>query len=269
MYFKLIDRVEINPTEMCNLKCSFCPRSSGYSNRNLNMSVDTCSEIRRQLDSCGYNNKVSITGRGEPTLTNNFSDILSTMLLNNPRYDVYMNTNGKRLDQFEGWFEYFWRINLDVYDVCEQAYQQAIEKYSKWNNIEVRHRPDTGDGYIDYNRRSNSMFSNRAGGNTESTSNTHDNSPCGFLFNKVFINWNGDYNLCCDDWNNQMVMSNIWEENIVEYVDTNTKLKHYRDMHMKGKRDCLRVCGGCDRVAAINFKDKKDSCANGDILILS
>ena len=35
--------VEINPTELCNRRCSFCPRSdpSVYPNRSLHMSIQT------------------------------------------------------------------------------------------------------------------------------------------------------------------------------------------------------------------------------------
>lgn len=248
MYFQFIDRIEINPTELCNLKCSFCPRSQGYPNSNLNVSEETCLEIRKQLDVSGYNNKVSITGRGEPTLTKNFKRILYILLENKPMYDVYMNTNGKKLDDLQDMFHLFWRINLDIYDVDVNVYQHAVEKYREWNNIDVRHRPDTGAGYIEYNKKCGAKFSNRGG-----VLGTNNNkSPCGFLFNKIYINWNGDYNLCCDDWHHQMVLSNIHEQDIVEYVNNNKTLKYYRDMHMSGKRDCLHICGGCDRVANIN-----------------
>jgi len=252
MYFDMIDRVELNPTELCNLKCSFCPRSKGYPNSNLNMSERTALEIRKQLDACGYDRKVSITGRGEPTLTRDFKRLLYIMLENNPRYDVYMNTNGKKLDELSDMFHLFWRINLDVYDTDVSVYEQALDKYSRWDNIDVRHRPDDGSGYMSYNDKNQATFSNRGGKLVESRLNSHGKQACGFIFNKVFINWNGDYNLCCDDWTAQIKMSTIWEQSIEDYVNNNSKLAHYRHMHLNGQRDCLHVCGSCDRVATIN-----------------
>ena len=57
-YFNFIDVVEINPTELCNLQCSFCPRAHGYPNQNLHMSLDTAREIRNQLNDSKYSKKV-------------------------------------------------------------------------------------------------------------------------------------------------------------------------------------------------------------------
>lgn len=256
MYFDLIDRIEINPTELCNLKCSFCPRSSGYPNNNYNITEQTALEIRKQLDMSGYNRKVSITGRGEPTLTKNFKRVLYILLENNPAYEVYMNTNGKKLDELQDMFHLFWRINIDIYDVDSTVYEQACIKYSRWKNIDVRHRPDDGSGYMSYNKKQNALFSNRGGKIVENQSNNHNKQACGFVFNKVFINWNGDYNLCCDDWSAQIKMSTIWEQTIEEYVNKNEKLARYRDMHLNGQRDCLHVCGSCDRIASINNINK-------------
>ena len=47
-----ISYIEINLTELCDRKCSFCPRSSGYPNHNLNLSVTNAKKIKTQIEGC-------------------------------------------------------------------------------------------------------------------------------------------------------------------------------------------------------------------------
>ncbi len=66
--------IELNPTELCNLTCSFCPRSQDYPNQNLHMSLETIDVVVqhiKELDKANDTNQeviVSNTGRGEPSL---------------------------------------------------------------------------------------------------------------------------------------------------------------------------------------------------------
>ena len=100
-YFNFVKYIEINPTELCNLQCSFCPRAHGYPNQNLHMSLDTAREIKNQLDNLHFKGKVIFAGRGEPTLTKNFDEILDIFLENEPNYRVQVTTNGKKIDDLK------------------------------------------------------------------------------------------------------------------------------------------------------------------------
>ena len=75
--------VEINPTELCNRTCSFCPRHNPeiYPNRNLHMSLDTVSVLVEQLKAANYSGEINITGFGEPFLNKQigFLDIGKTI----------------------------------------------------------------------------------------------------------------------------------------------------------------------------------------------
>ena len=83
--------VELNPTELCNRKCYFCPRAHGYPNKNLHMSVDVAKEAVKQTSL--YTDWISLSGRGEPLLCNNFLDILDIC----SEQKVRFNTNGDKL----------------------------------------------------------------------------------------------------------------------------------------------------------------------------
>ena len=49
-YSKFMTSVELNITELCNMKCVFWPRGTGYENQNLDMSMETVDLIISQLD---------------------------------------------------------------------------------------------------------------------------------------------------------------------------------------------------------------------------
>ena len=251
-YFKYIERIELNPTEICNLRCSFCPRGHGYPNTNVHMSETTCREIRRQLDLAQYTRFVSITGRGEPTLTKNFDKLLDIILKNKPRYKTYMYTNGKRLEEYEDYIHLFWKVYVDIYQVDVKSYNDECAKWSRFKNVQVLHKPDLGVCYSKHNELIKSKFSNRGGYlNGDKVVMTH---PCAFIFQKMFINWNGDYNLCCDDWDKQIVMSNINEMNLKDYINKNKKLHDYRTKHIMSGRHRLEICANCTRLHKLNSK---------------
>ena len=91
-----LSTVEINPTELCNRTCSFCPRSDPnvYPNRNLNMTIDTAENISNQLLEANFTGDIHITGFGEPTLN---PDILGIIKAFSNNFFTEMITNGDRL----------------------------------------------------------------------------------------------------------------------------------------------------------------------------
>ena len=73
-----IHRIELNTTELCNRKCSFCPRAYDYPNLNLHMTADTAEEVILQTNE--YTNYLCIAGRGEPLLCENILEIIELMV---------------------------------------------------------------------------------------------------------------------------------------------------------------------------------------------
>ena len=66
----LFSWIDINPTELCNRRCVFCPRAEVelYPNQNLHISLDLCSKIADELRALKYSGGVAFSGYGEPTL---------------------------------------------------------------------------------------------------------------------------------------------------------------------------------------------------------
>ena len=90
-----LSTVEINPTELCNRTCSFCPRSDPevYPNRNLHMTVDIADTLSEQLREANFTGDIHITGWGEPMLNPDITEIISKF---SRYFFTEMITNGDR-----------------------------------------------------------------------------------------------------------------------------------------------------------------------------
>ena len=85
-----LSSIEINPTELCNRLCNFCPRSTYYPNKNLNMTVEDSVILKEKLDQFTYQGIITISGKGEPLLNKNIIDIVDVL----KSYHVILITNG-------------------------------------------------------------------------------------------------------------------------------------------------------------------------------
>ena len=66
--------ITLNPTEICNRKCGFCPRSEGYPNQNFHISRSTVERLSQQLFEFNFTGRLGWSGNGEPLLTRNLYD---------------------------------------------------------------------------------------------------------------------------------------------------------------------------------------------------
>lgn len=271
-YFNFIKNIEINPTELCNLKCTFCPRADGYPNQNLHMNLETAKEIRKNLDTVKFSKIVTFAGRGEPTLTQDFASIISIFIENNPTFYVDITTNGKKIETLRSFFNNrLVSICFDVYDTDRKVFDEYVEKYSVFNNIRLVWKPDIGVKYdrilydhikknkdkTSHDGRSVDGFTNRGGFLGDPVYDIEDKG-CAKLIYNLFIDWNGNYNLCCDDWN-PLVLGNIFSEPLEDFVNYNETLSYYRKKHFcENSRSGLPACENCNRNAPIVPDVKQD-----------
>ena len=62
----LIQKIEIDPIDVCNRTCSFCPRGVGYPNTKRKIDYDTAAAINKNLKNISYTGSISFAGMGEP-----------------------------------------------------------------------------------------------------------------------------------------------------------------------------------------------------------
>lgn len=232
--------VEINPTELCNRTCSFCPRSNPkiYPNENKHMPLWVAAKLIRDLLRCDYTGEIHITGFGEPLLHKNISELIhicsvfhtqvitngDKLLLNNPSYRELVSAGLSTLI-------------VDCYDGKEQI--EEVKNHLRKCPITVRIRDHYDDGsnrFVEYN------YTNR-GGIMYSTEPLQ--KPCHLPAYKAFVDWDGTVRLCCNDWQRNHHLGNVMAMSF-DKIWNAPKVVEMRRNILQGKRFMYETCKHCD-----------------------
>lgn len=240
-----LQSITVNPTELCNRTCGFCPRSNSkkYPNQNLHISSETVSSLSKKLSDFGYKGRLGWSGNGEPLLTENFLDHVKLVANENPNLSVHeINTNGDRLTPNLIEQLYSAGINhiiVSVYD-GEESLRKFKGLFSGYDDADYTLR-------ISYGYRNPEGFTNRSGFvsvNSEKISEFKDNK-CYLPFYKLVIDWNGDILVCCEDWGRKSKSDLNINTHTLSEIWNSEKLGSYRDSLVRGNR-ILSPCNNCN-----------------------
>ena len=254
-----IYRVDLDLTGLCNRTCNFCPRTyKSYPNENKHMSLETIEIVMKELKSIKFKGWIELAGRGEPTLHPEFTKVVD-MLTQEPRtWRVRVTTNGYRLKKH--WDTTYKKIDeliLNTY-TNQEEYDQRVDTYKvlhKGARVEHYFKPDTNTveemnnlgwqkdttadrGYFKY------AFNNRAGIFSEKGIE----GPCWHPMRQIFIDYNGNYQMCCNDWKYQIKIGNIHERSMIDMYKNDVKLNRIRWSLLRGHREDILPCKMCDDI---------------------
>lgn len=255
---KFLQYIELNLSELCNFTCPFCPRGHGYPNTNVHMTVDTAKEIAKQIKDLGQPIALQFAGRGEPTLCKNFGEIAQVFLdlREEIPLTIEINTNGNRTDKYLDVISQFDYIVYNVYAENNLSFEDAQKKYPNFM-VKDKTKPEsrgwkTRAGYIpDVVNGHKDFIHHKYGG------------LCHKPFEVVYIDYQGNYNLCCDVWKDIEVLGNIYDEPIKEYTASNPRLMEYRKRLAQGKRD-MHPCKDCNLQCSVEFLMKIQELKDAD-----
>lgn len=258
MYKHLIS-AELSLTDLCNMRCVFCPHSTSFGNPKNYMSEETLHRALDHILEFKQPLKIALNGRGEPSLHKNFEtmiNILHERTKDTPHYFT-MGTNGTRLDRYEHLIPLFRRININIYDEhSKDQIKHLVNKYSRRSNINMLLKRTTIKRNFRLNKDSaetySKFYSNRAG-NVNHLVTQHEQKAdpkyglaCHKPFGDVYIEYNGDYGLCCDNWSRELDFSNIFEQSIKEFYTKNNTFRDIAIDLLQGKRE-QSPCKNCNR----------------------
>ncbi len=206
------------------------------------MSLDTLDVILESIRDLGQEITVQLAGRGEPTLHNQFGKILEKLLRFReevPSFRIEMNTNGARVSRYQELMDQLDRVTYNIYPESKINYEDAVGQFPQFL-VKDKKQPDdrkwkTRSGYIPLKEINPQSFEPvpRYG------------KMCHKPFEVVYINYNGDYNLCCDVWKDIEVLGNVKTEPIKDYYKNNKRLLEYRAHLLRGERT-IDPCKDCN-----------------------
>jgi radical SAM protein with 4Fe4S-binding SPASM domain len=256
----LFSWLDINPTELCNRRCVFCPRADMelYPNQNLHISLDLCSKIADELRSLKYTGGVALSGYGEPTLHPDFVEVVKIF---GKDIRTELITSGDFLtpqsvaDLYDAGIS---QILVSLYDGPHQLdhFRQIFsEAKVPESHYFLRDRWYTMDS--DFGVK----LTNRAGTVLEGNQiDVEENKPCFYTHYSMSIDWNGDVLLCVQDWNKKTKMGNLNHQSLME-VWTSSNFNKYRSSLGNGKR-ALIPCKNCNTDGTLHGGNHREGWLN-------
>jgi radical SAM protein with 4Fe4S-binding SPASM domain len=240
----LFSWIDLNPTELCNRTCEFCPRadSSLYPNQNLNISLSLCNKINNELRDLNFKGGLVLSGYGEPMLHPEITKIVK-ILGNKVHLEVV--TNGDKLTP-----EMVKELFDNGLDVMVVSMYDGPHQVDIFNNIFKKAGiPDSSyvlrDRWYSIEEDYGVKLTNRAGVATEGRQPLVDlYRPCYYPFYSMMLDWNGDVMLCVQDWNKKVKMGNIASDSLLN-VWQSSGFRKYRNILKKGKR-VMAPCNKCN-----------------------
>lgn len=243
--------VEFNPSELCNRKCSFCPRSnpSVYPNRKLFMAPETAAKAAADLGEAGYTGDFHFTGFGEPLLHPQLAELVQGVRKHLPKSRIEVVTNGdfltaNRLLELSAAGVDHWQV--DCYDGPHQLEERrGLFESNGFSDESFRLRehydvPDAAPQELVQLYG----FNNRAGAAAPELSQSR-RRPCHLPFYKMFIDHDGAVRLCCNDWRRREApLGNLLSTHLAE-IWTSPQAESIRASLAAGDRSGP-ACRGCD-----------------------
>ena len=253
---KYLIRVDLDLTGLCNRTCYFCPRTfKSYPNVNEHMSLETIKIVLEELRSFNFSGVIELAGRGEPTLHREFDKVVDLVTAEPRTWTVRVTTNGYRIDKLWDVYAKIDELILNTYtnkedsDYMRQKYVRLpngrlIEHYFKPDTLSIEEinklgsQEDTSNPgtYFKY------LFNNRAG----VFSKSREDTGCFHPIRQIFIDYHGNYQMCCNDWKYQIKIGNVHERSLMDMYEKDPKLNRIRWRLLNKQRDAILPCKMCD-----------------------
>lgn len=241
---KYLRWIDLNITDLCNLRCTFCPRSDAevWANNNEHMSLELIKKITDDLIAGSYRQALSYTGRGESTLHESWDEAFAILNRKDRTYVSNLTTNGRNIDKlWDKQLKHLDSLTVNTYTTREE-YERRKEKFVYLHNgRQVRHLFKPDDEKKQYNFTPN----NRTGLLYETPKEPLD-EVCMRPIVYIFVNFDGTYELCCNDWKYKTKIADLSRHNILEVYQRSKDLALIRWDLMQGYRGCAKACSECD-----------------------
>ncbi len=251
----LFSWVELNFNELCNRKCVFCPRSESYPNKNVHMEIELAELIANQLKALGFNGTVNISGTGEALLTKNLVELVKKFGDRDILTEIV--TNGDKLkprlvkDLYAAGLT---QLVVSMYDGPEQQ-KYFLDLFNK-SGIS-KDLFTLRDRWYDEEEDYGLIYTNRAG-SLGKTLPSPENRACYYPHYALYIDWNGDILLCCQDmYNRTEIFGNVKERPLFD-IWKDQRLIEFRKKLKVGDRS-ESPCNNCNANGLVFGKNHADS----------
>lgn len=261
--------LEIEPTEGCNLGCNFCGlrgiRENGKKPWKY-MEFETFKKIIDDVKKIKWTTKIVFAGHGEPTLNVNLLQMLEYARKTLPTQRLFVISNGYGIVNSDSGITNFieklkqlkvglildnysengdWHRIIDNVDNNEYNVE-FFNKKSKLFDENKKFRILVYPLQVDTKKKLMRKMSNHCGA-AAPLDFSHVNKRCAKPFRELFIRWDGNVALCCDDFRGEYYISNT-KEQFLEDIWNHERFVAARIMLYNYSRE-FKPCYGCNCIS--------------------
>jgi radical SAM protein with 4Fe4S-binding SPASM domain len=268
----------LEPVSACNLRCPMCFQVDKTFNRKPFMGImkwDLFTRLVDEADELGIG-AITLASRGEPMMHPNFGEMLVYVAAKKNIFELKINTNATFLTEelchkiFESGVSTA-VISADHYE--KESYEELrkgadfekiVLNVAMLHDIREKHYPDSFteirvSGIDYYKNLDRQKFAEFWAKHSDSVSASfpmerwdtynnepHENinSPCSFLWDRMYVWFDGICNPCDEDYKSYVSYGNIKDSTIKE-IWNSAALFELRQKHLNKERNSITPCDRC------------------------
>jgi len=277
--------IQVELCEGCNLYCNFCGLQGIRTAKDKTfkqMTVKDADNIAKQIAEAYWNPRVEFAMHGEPTMNDEYIEIVRVFRNWLPKVQLMMTSNGGGLLRPPGVvpsLNRLFNVGLNVFAFDAYEYVKIKDKVDealqiKWLygepqhgitehfNFDVHFYPQEKE-FSPHNRYGNKARKfirvqdiTTANGGVHATLNNHcgnGSAPlkrplvarCAKPFRELSIRYNGNVAICCNDWRGVYKCGNVVTDGLLE-IWHGQPMDAARRFLIRGERAALSPCDICD-----------------------
>ena len=281
--------IDIEATNFCNLKCTMCPH--GLENYEMKKGYFDFGLYKRVLKECGVHGlrSIKLNMRGEPLLHKKLIDMVA-IAKEAGILEVMFNTNGllltpqKTRDLIEAGLDL---LIVSIDGATKETYEKIrvggdfdllnenLEYFIRYRKEKQISKPlirlqfvamkDNVHESEDYVRMwrnkvdviTVNRYSDRGCGSEKKAFEMVPNgrANCYHPWRRMSVNWDGDAQMCCGDWDSLCILGNVSEKGIYELWHSKL-FNEYRKKLRECRLDEIPCCKDCFVLAGYKWEKK-------------
>ncbi len=257
--------VEFDLHGTCSRRCAFCPRvdESKWPNLEEKFELDLYTKIIKELkERWKYSGRIAWSGYSEPTVHKQIYELIKITKFFLPDCSLDIVSNGDYLDAEV--IKKLYATGLDHLRVSIYTNDKTTQKFKKIRDdlkidhnvffIRERNKGKKNEFGLVLNNRGGAVNLKKIGIKREAIFPLK--RECNYPLFKIFVNYNGDYQICSNDWNKKKIIGNAKKMKIDE-VWYSEEFNSIRKNLMNKNRN-IDPCKTCDVKGDLNGQEYSD-----------
>ena len=251
--------IEFDLHGSCSRRCAFCPRvdEKKWPNIEESFSINLYTKILKELKkSFNYSGRIAWSGYSEPMMHNKIYLLSKLTKKYLPECTLEIVSNGDFLNKktikklFDNGLDHL-RVSIYTNNKTTKKFQKIRDELKIHHNyffIRERNKGRKLNFGLVLNNRGGAVNLRKIGIKEKKIFPLHQ--ACHYPLYKLFVNYNGDYQVCSNDWNKKKIVGNANNKTVFE-VWYDEEFMNLRKNLLKKNRD-IDPCKTCDVIGNLN-----------------